>query len=155
MIDLRKRLQVLEDIDKTLVDLNLFNQELVVFDSVLTELDNWISGPAQERLDSLRRPDSSDHAPDPEEKVTRAMELMEDLLKRINTCTKVSERGAGRLWLIAVLRPRRRRWKYSRLKERNFPEMRRSSWRDSRVAGTASTGSRLSCRPSWISSVST
>ena len=54
VIDLRKRLQVLEDIDKTLVDLNLFNQELVIFDSVLTELDNWISGPAQERLDTLK-----------------------------------------------------------------------------------------------------
>ena len=93
MIDLRKRLQVLEDIDKTLVDLNLFNQELVIFDSVLTELDNWISGPAQERLDTLRRPDSSAHVPDPEEKVTRAMELMEDLLKRITTCSKVSPGG--------------------------------------------------------------
>ena len=95
MIDLRKRLHVLEDIDKTLVDLNVFNQELVLFDSVLTELDNWICGPGQERLDSLRRPESSDHQPDPEEKVTRAMELMEDLLKRITTCTKVSGREGG------------------------------------------------------------
>ena len=91
MIDLRKRLHVLEDIDKVLADLNVFNQELVLFDSVLTELDNWISGPGQERLNNLRRPDTSDHLPDPEEKVTRAMELMEDLLKRISTCTKVSQ----------------------------------------------------------------
>lgn len=87
---MRKRLQVLEDIDKTLMDLNTFNQELVIFDSVITELDNWIRGPGQERLDSLRREDKSGLPPDPEDKVTRAMELMEDLLKRITTCTKVS-----------------------------------------------------------------
>ena len=90
MIELRKRLHVLDDIDKTLVDLNIFNQELVMFDSVLTELDNWICGPGQERLDNLRQSDKSDQLPDPEEKVTRAMELMEDLLKRITTCSKVS-----------------------------------------------------------------
>ena len=48
MIDLRKRLQVLEDIDKTLVDLNVFNQELVVFDSVLTDeaVDELLHRPA-------------------------------------------------------------------------------------------------------------
>ena len=102
MIDLRKRLHVLEDIDKTLVDLNVFNQELVLFDSVLTELDNWICGPGQERLESLRRPESSDHQPDPEEKVTRAMELMEDLLKRITTCTKVSGGEGGEERLTGV-----------------------------------------------------
>ena len=40
---------------------------------------------------ALRQPDEDDVAPDPEERVTRGMELMEDLMKRIQTCIKAEE----------------------------------------------------------------
>ena len=46
---------------------------------------------AQEKLAALRQPDEEDVAPDPEERVTRGMELMEDLMKRIQTCAKAEE----------------------------------------------------------------
>ena len=45
----------------------------------------------QEKLAALRQPDADDVAPDPEERVTRGMELMEDLMKRIQTCVKAEE----------------------------------------------------------------
>ena len=45
----------------------------------------------QEKLAALRQPDEEDVAPDPEDRVTRGMELMEDLMKRIQTCVKAEE----------------------------------------------------------------
>ena len=46
----------------------------------------------QDKLAALRKPDEEDVAPDPEERVTRGMELMEDLMKRIQTCVKAEQK---------------------------------------------------------------
>ena len=45
----------------------------------------------QEKLAELRKPESGEHAPDPEQMVTQGMELMEDLMKRTLVCTKAEE----------------------------------------------------------------
>jgi len=89
---LRTRLEVLKKIDEGLADLFQFNKELVTFDATLTELDTYITGRAQEKLAALREPDRADTAPDPEDRVTKAMELLEDLLKKIAICTKAEEK---------------------------------------------------------------
>ena len=49
----------------------------------------------QEKLVALREPDAADTVPDPEDRVTRGMELMEDLMKRNLTCTKAEETKAS------------------------------------------------------------
>merc|ERR1719312_1567853 len=69
-----------------------FNMELVTFDATLTELNAYIIGRGQEKLAALREPDPVDTAPDPEDRVTKAMELVEDLLKKIAICTKAEEK---------------------------------------------------------------
>jgi len=89
---LRERLEVLKKIDEGLADLFQFNKELVTFDATLTELNAYITGRAQEKLAALREPDPADAAPDPEDRVTKAMELVEDLLKKIAICTKAEEK---------------------------------------------------------------
>jgi len=89
---LRQRLEVLKKIDEGLADLFQFNKELVTFDATLTELNTYITGRAQEKLAALREPDLADTAPDPEDRVTKAMELLEDLLKKISICTKAEEK---------------------------------------------------------------
>lgn len=89
---LRTRLEVLNKIDGALADIFKFNNELVEFDKTLIELDNWINGKAKEKLEHIRKPEDETCAPDPEERVTRAMELMEDILKRNNTCVKAEEK---------------------------------------------------------------
>jgi len=89
---LRQRLEVLKKIDEGLADLFQFNKELVTFDATLTELNTYITGRAQEKLAALREPDRADTAPDPEDRVTKAMELLEDLLKKISICTKAEEK---------------------------------------------------------------
>jgi len=89
---LRERLEVLKKIDEGLADLFQFNKELVTFDATLTELNAYITGRAQEKLAALREPDPVDAAPDPEDRVTKAMELVEDLLKKIAICTKAEEK---------------------------------------------------------------
>jgi len=89
---LRERLGVLANIDTTLQDLEVFNQELKQFDETLTELDVWINGRAQEKIGVLRAPDSSSSPPDPEDRVTKAMELMEDMGKRTVLCTKAEQK---------------------------------------------------------------
>jgi hypothetical protein len=48
----------------------------------------------QEKLAVIRRPDDGALPPDPEERVTKAMELMEDLLRRNTVCTKAEEKKA-------------------------------------------------------------
>jgi len=88
---LNERLEVLTKIDKFLAELLEFNKAIVQFDAVLTGMDSWINGKGQEKLTALRQPDEEDVAPDPEERVTRGMELMEDLMKRIQTCVKAEE----------------------------------------------------------------
>lgn len=45
----------------------------------------------KEKLVALRQPDAENVSPDPEDRVTRGMELMEDLVKRIQTCAKAEE----------------------------------------------------------------
>merc|ERR1711892_17498 len=93
-VQLRERLEVLKKIDQALADLFQFNKELVTFDATLTELDTWITGRAQEKLANIRQPDPADTPPDPEDRVTKAMELLEDLLKKIAICTKAEEKKA-------------------------------------------------------------
>jgi len=88
---LNERLEVLTKIDKFLAELLEFNKAIVQFDAVLTSMDSWINGKGQEKLAALRQPDADDVAPDPEERVTRGMELMEDLMKRIQTCVKAEQ----------------------------------------------------------------
>jgi len=94
VVQLRERLEVLKKIDQALADLFQFNKELVTFDATLTELDTWITGRAQEKLANIRQPDPADTPPDPEDRVTKAMELLEDLLKKIAICTKAEEKKA-------------------------------------------------------------
>jgi len=89
---LRERLEVLKKIDEGLADLFQFNKELVTFDATLTDLNTYIIGRGQEKLVALREPDPVDTAPDPEDRVTKAMELVEDLLKKIAICTKAEEK---------------------------------------------------------------
>jgi len=91
VVTLRNRLEVLAKIDQFLADLFGFNKAIVQFDETLNTLEKWINGKAQEKLAAIREPDSGDVAPDPEDRVTRAMELMEDLTKRILICTKAEE----------------------------------------------------------------
>lgn len=94
VVQLRERLVVLKKIDEALAELFQFNKELVTFDATLTELNTWITGRAQEKLAGIRLPDLADTPPDPEERVTRAMELLEDLMKKISLCTKAEEKKA-------------------------------------------------------------
>jgi len=89
--NLSERMEVLTKIDAFLADLLEFNKAIVQFDSVLTGLDSWINGKGQEKLVALRQPDAENMSPDPEDRVTRGMELMEDLVKRILTCAKAEE----------------------------------------------------------------
>jgi len=92
VVQLKERLDVLRKIDQALADLFQFNKELVTFDATLTELDAWINGRAQEKLAGVRQPDPADTPPDPEDRVTKAMELLEDLIKKIAICTKAEEK---------------------------------------------------------------
>jgi len=94
VVQLRERLEVLKQIDEALAELFQFNKELVTFDATLTELNAWITGRAQEKLENIRQPDPADTPPDPEDRVTKAMELLEDLIKKLATCSKAENKKA-------------------------------------------------------------
>ncbi len=46
----------------------------------------------QEKLAVIRRPDDSALPPDPEDRVTKTMELTEDLLRRNTVCAKAEDK---------------------------------------------------------------
>jgi len=89
---LRTRLAVLNQIDGALADIYKFNNELIQFDKTLTDLDKWLNEKAKEKLAVIRKPEDGNVPTDPEERVTRTMELIEDLLKRTIICTKAEEK---------------------------------------------------------------
>jgi hypothetical protein len=141
---------VLAQIDQYLGDLFEFNKELVLFDGAITDMDIWINGRAQvyvcaqsfanpddnaslnwrhpqEKLETLRQPEVGDVAPDPEERVTRGMELMEDLLKRIQVCSSSPSPSSSSLPRPAARRRKPRR-RFSQPRAKKCQRMQKTLW---------------------------
>jgi len=89
---LKDRLVVLDEIDQALAEIFKFNQELAEFDKTLSTLQEWLDGKANEKLETIRRPQDSLLPPDPEEKCGKVLELAEDLLKKSNVCKTLEDK---------------------------------------------------------------
>ena len=82
--ELTTRTEVLNKTDERLVFINEFNERLTAWDIKVTELENWLKE-GNKRLDSIKntKDDLS-----PEDRVTKAMEVQEDITKKTEFCTK-------------------------------------------------------------------
>merc|ERR1719464_2387660 len=76
--ELKTRMAILGKTDDKLVFIDDFNKRLNVFDVGVGEMENWL-GEGRKRLDCIKSPPEE---MGPEDRVTKSMELQEDLTKK-------------------------------------------------------------------------
>ena len=79
-----KRMEILRKTDERLVFIDDFNKRLAIFDKNLTELEDWL-GEGRRRLEGIKNPAE---ILSPEDRVTKTMEVQEDINKKSEFCSK-------------------------------------------------------------------
>ena len=82
--ELKTRMDILKKTDDRLIFILDFNQRLAVFDKNVTELDDWLAE-GRKRLDGIKNPTE---LLSPEDRVTKTMEVQEDINKKSEFCSK-------------------------------------------------------------------
>ena len=82
--DIVKRMAIMKKIEEKLVFIEDFNKRLAVFDKNLTDLEDWL-GEGRKRLDGIKNPAE---ILSPEDRVTKTMEVQEDINKKSEFCGK-------------------------------------------------------------------
>merc|ERR1719412_3223315 len=82
--ELKTRMDILKKTDDRLIFILDFNQRLAVFDKNVTELDDWLAE-GRKRLDGIKNPTE---LLSPEDRVTKTMEVQEDINKKSDFCGK-------------------------------------------------------------------
>merc|ERR1712180_580971 len=82
--EIKTRMAILGKTDDRLIFILDFNQRLAVFDKNVTELEDWL-GEGRKRLDGIRNPTE---LLSPEDRVTKTMEVLEDINKKSEFCGK-------------------------------------------------------------------
>jgi hypothetical protein len=78
--ELELRMAVLNTTDEKLAKIENFNDRLSVFDGAVSETEVWLRD-TRGRIDEIIKPSQSGSF-SPEDRVTRAMEVQEDILKK-------------------------------------------------------------------------
>merc|ERR1719470_561873 len=82
--EIRTRMDILKKTDERLEFILDFNKRLAVFHTCVTELEDWL-GEGRKRLDGIRNPVE---LLSPEDRVTKTMEVQEDITKKSEFCGK-------------------------------------------------------------------
>merc|ERR1712165_107567 len=82
--EIKTRTEILKKTDDRLIFILDFNQRLSIFDKNVTELEDWL-GEGRKRLDGIRNPTE---LLSPEDRVTKTMEVQEDINKKSEFCGK-------------------------------------------------------------------
>merc|ERR1719412_1863351 len=82
--ELKTRMDILKKIEERLVFIDDFNKRLAVFDKNVSELEDWL-GEGRKRLDGIKNPAE---ILSPEDRVTKTMEVQEDINKKSEFCGK-------------------------------------------------------------------
>ena len=82
--ELTARVTILGKTDEKLVFIDEFNKRLVIFDTAVSELEKWLEE-GNKRLESIK---STQEGLSPEDRVTKAMEVQEDIQKKMDFCSK-------------------------------------------------------------------
>jgi hypothetical protein len=78
IVELKTRMEILGKTDERLLFIDDFNKRLNVFDQGLKDMENWL-GEGRKRMDMIKNPPEE---MSPEDRVTKSMELQEDLNKK-------------------------------------------------------------------------
>jgi len=85
--ELKTRMEVLKKTDERLEFIDDFNKRLNIFDKDIKEMEDWL-GDGRKRLDLIKTPPEE---MSPEDRVTKSMELQEDLQKKSEFTKKVEQ----------------------------------------------------------------
>merc|ERR1719187_1128076 len=85
--EIKSRMDILKKIDDKLIFIDDFNKRLNIFDQGLKDMENWL-GDGRKRLDLIKTPPEE---MSPEDRVTKSMELQEDLQKKSEFTKKVEQ----------------------------------------------------------------
>merc|ERR1719499_2102028 len=82
--EIKTRMDILSKTDERLNFILDFNKRLAIFDTCVTELEDWL-GEGRKRLDGIKNPVEM---LSPEDRVTKTMEVQEDITKKSEFCAK-------------------------------------------------------------------
>merc|ERR1712123_369552 len=82
--EIDKRMEILKKTEGRLEFIDDFNKRLTVFDKNVTDLEDWL-GEGRKRLDGIKNPVEM---LSPEDRVTKTMEVQEDITKKSEFCGK-------------------------------------------------------------------
>merc|ERR1711981_641595 len=82
--EIKIRMDILQKTDERLDFILDFNKRLAIFNTCVTELEDWL-GEGRKRLDGIRNPVE---LLSPEDRVTKTMEVQEDITKKSEFCGK-------------------------------------------------------------------
>ena len=82
--ELTVRNEILKKTDERLVFIDDFNKRLAIFNNSVTELEEWLDE-GKKRLDTIKNPVDT---LSPEDRVTKSMEVQEDITKKTDFCGK-------------------------------------------------------------------
>jgi len=85
--ELQTRMAILNKTDEKLAFIDDFNKRLNVFDQGLIDMDNWLQD-GRKRLDLIKNPPEE---MSPEDRVTKSMELQEDITKKSEFTKKLEQ----------------------------------------------------------------
>ena len=85
--ELKTRMDVLKKTDERLEFIDDFNKRLNIFDKDIKEMEDWL-GDGRKRLDLIKTPPEE---MSPEDRVTKSMELQEDLQKKSEFTKKIEQ----------------------------------------------------------------
>jgi len=82
--EIKTRMEILSKTDERLDFILDFNKRLAIWNTCVTELEDWL-GEGRKRLDGIRNPVE---LLSPEDRVTKTMEVQEDITKKSEFCSK-------------------------------------------------------------------
>merc|ERR1712215_5412 len=85
--ELKTRMEILKKTDERLEFIDDFNKRLNIFDQGVKDMENWL-GEGRKRLDLIKNPPEE---MSPEDRVTKSMELQEDISKKSEFTKKLEQ----------------------------------------------------------------
>merc|ERR1711994_263801 len=85
--EIKTRMEILTKTDERLVFIDDFNKRLNIFDVGVKDMENWL-GEGRKRLDLIKTPPEE---MSPEDRVTKSMELQEDISKKSEFTKKLEQ----------------------------------------------------------------
>merc|ERR1712013_792767 len=94
--EIKTRMEILKKTDDRLEFIDDFNKRLNIFDQGVRDMENWL-GEGRKRLDLIKNPPEE---MSPEDRVTKSMELQEDISKKSEFTKNLQDEAEAKLKVL-------------------------------------------------------